>query len=196
MTRDVSSRLHVQRAGDLVERSATVYTTTHRYLLTHRWTHPADRAPLAVFILLNPSTATAAVDDPTVRRCRGFARREQCGGLAILNLFAARATDPRALTAHPDPVGEYNDWFLSACTRTAPGPVIAGWGMHGHLHHRARTVAARLRQAGVPLLCLGLTKTGQPRHPLYLPRTAALLPWPATTAHHGADSTDRQETAA
>jgi hypothetical protein len=180
MTNQLPARLRVQRAGNLLENSATVYTATHRYLLTHRWTPASDPAPLAVFILLNPSTATATVDDPTVRRCRGFARREQCGGLVIVNLFALRATNPRALAGHPDPIGEHNDRFLTAYTRAADGPVIAGWGAHGHLHHRATTVTGRLRQAGVSLLCLGLTKTGQPRHPLYLPRTAPLHPWPDT----------------
>lgn len=170
--------IQVERAGNLLESSATVSTTAHRYLLTHRWGPATD--PLAVFILLNPSTATATVDDPTVRRCRGFARREQCGALMILNLFALRATDPQALTRHPDPVGEHNDRFLTACTAAADGPVIAGWGTHGHLHHRATTVAVQLRQAGVALLCLGRTTSGQPRHPLYLPRTAPLQPWTAT----------------
>jgi hypothetical protein len=171
------TELSVQRAGNLVENSATVYTPTHRYLLTHRWTPPQDPTPVAVFILLNPSTATATTDDPTVRRCVRFARREACGGLVILNLFALRSTNPRLLATHPDPVGAHNDLFLRLYTTGHDGPVIAGWGAHGRLHSRADTVTARLRAAGVELLCLGTTITGQPRHPLYLRADTPLRPY-------------------
>lgn len=164
--------LSVERTGNLWESNESVYQDSYRYVLTRHWLtgHATDRA---VFILLNPSTATAVADDPTVRRCIRFARREGCGGLVILNLFALRSTNPHALSTHPDPVGPHNDWFLATYTRTT-GPVIAGWGTHGTLHHRAETVTHQLHAAGVPLKCLGTTTAGQPRHPLYLPNTAPL----------------------
>jgi hypothetical protein len=109
-----------------------------------------------------------------------FARRERCGGLVILNLFALRSTDPRALTQDPDPVGVHNDLFLRLYTTGCVGPVVAGWGVHGHLHDRAATVTAALRAAGVALLCLGTTTAGQPRHPLYLRADTPMRPYVTT----------------
>ena len=84
--------------------SARVY----RYLLTRRW----GTVPAMVWIMLNPSTADAFAEDPTIRRCLIFAHREGCGGLTVVNLFALRSTDPKALTRHPDPVGPANDTFI------------------------------------------------------------------------------------
>lgn len=142
----------------------------YRYALTRQW----DTAvPPAVFVMLNPSTADAARPDPTVTRCAGFALRENCGGLVIVNLFALRATDPRELRGHPDPVGPGNDWFIREhCT--AGRLVIAAWGAHGRLLGRDQAVLALLREARAAALCLGVTAGGMPRHPLYLPRTAQL----------------------
>jgi hypothetical protein len=177
MNTPTTDDLCVDQAGNLLDSAATVYTTGYRYLLTHRWTPPTDPAPNAVFILLNPSTATATTDDPTVRRCVRFARRERCGGLVILNLFAVRATDPRALARHPDPVGAHNDLFLRLYTSGHTGPVIAGWGVHGDLGGRAATVTARLRAARVELVCLGTTTAGHPRHPLYLRADTPIRPY-------------------
>jgi hypothetical protein len=123
--------------------------------------------------MLNPSTADAFRTDPTVTRCARFARRENCGGLVIVNLFALRATDPRELRRHPDPVGAGNDLFIREHCR--PGRlVIAAWGAHGRARDRDRAVLAMLREARVAVHCLGVTVGGMPRHPLYLPRDAQL----------------------
>lgn len=152
-----------ERDGNLWETSTAVFDAarTYRYLLTRTW---ASGPPL-VFVMLNPSTADAGTDDPTIRRCIGFACREGAGGLVVLNLFALRATDPRELVAHPEPVGGSNDEFLAAHTRRHV--VIAAWGAHGRHHHRGATVARALQRAGTRLVCLGITRDGQPRHPLY-----------------------------
>jgi len=143
---------------------------THRYLLTRSWASGGT----AVFVMLNPSTADAQMDDPTIRRCVGFARREGCGGLVVVNLFALRSTDPRALTVHPDPAGPENDavileWGLRG------GPVIAACSASGRLHRRNMTVTALLADAGVELWCLGRTADGSPRHPLYVRADASLI---------------------
>jgi hypothetical protein len=123
--------------------------------------------------MLNPSTADAFRTDPTVTRCVRFARRENCGGLVIVNLFALRATDPRELRRHPDPVGAGNDLFIREHCR--PGRlVIAAWGAHGRVRDRGRAVLAMLREARTAVHCLGVTAGGMPRHPLYLPRDAQL----------------------
>lgn len=132
-----------------------------RYALTREW---GPRAPLVV-IGLNPSTATATEDDPTVRRCIGFARRWGMGGLVMLNIFAYRATDPRELRRVTDPVGVRNNDALRVLTAGVPH-VLCAWGSHGAYRARGGFVAELL--ADRPLRCFGRTKGGHPRHPLYL----------------------------
>lgn len=149
----------------------------YRYVLARSWEH---EGPLCVFVLLNPSTADAIKDDPTVRRCVGFARRFGCGALEIVNLFAFRSTDPRKLKvlSKDEAVGPLNDEVLrEERVRVAErgGFLIAGWGTHGKLFGRDAEVKALL---GGGLLCLGPTKHGHPRHPLYLPNTVRLTPLP------------------
>jgi hypothetical protein len=142
----------------------------YRYALTPQWD---GSRRLAVFVMLNPSTADAVRADPTVTRCLGFARRENCGGLIIVNLFALRATDPRELRGHPDPVGAGNDRFIRE--HCAAGRlVIAAWGAHGRLGGRDRAVLALLGEARIAVRSFGVTTGGMPRHPLYLPRGAQL----------------------
>lgn len=157
---------------------------THRYLLTRGW----GRARRMVLLMLNPSTADATTDDPTIARVTRFAIREGCGGLAVLNLFALRATDPDELARSADPVGPDNDDMIDALTADPGQPVVLAWGAIAYRSaHRPRTdaVTARLQARGVPLRCLGRTRAGHPRHPLYLPATAPLTPWqpPAQIAH-------------
>jgi hypothetical protein len=152
----------------LVERASALFSQnrTHRYLLTRVW--DADK-PATTWIMLNPSTADAFVLDPTVRRCIGFARRWGFGAVRVANLFALRSTDPSALYTHPEPIGEHNDRaILDACEgeRTC---VIAAWGVHGRrCGNRALTVVALLHEVGRTIHCLGTTKDGDPRHPLYV----------------------------
>ncbi|MEU1908427.1 DUF1643 domain-containing protein [Streptomyces hygroscopicus] len=150
----------------------------YRYLLTRIW--DTSRPPM-VWIMLNPSTADALADDATIRRCTGYARRERCGGIAVVNLFALRSTDPRALRDHPNPVGPHNDAFLRHAT-AGLGPVVVAWGAGGVLGDRAAAVTQGLTAAGVRLHALGVTSTGQPRHPLYLPRNAVLTRYTGTGA--------------
>ncbi|MFD9443357.1 DUF1643 domain-containing protein [Streptomyces sp. NPDC060001] len=144
----------------------------YRYLLTRIW----DRSvtPM-VFVMLNPSTADAMVDDPTIRRCMGFARREEAGGLVVANLFALRSTNPRVLQFHSHPTGgATNDAFIRQAAGMSP-LVVAAWGAAGVLHDRGMEVTGMLRDGGVRLRCLGTTSTGQPRHPLYLPGAAQIV---------------------
>ncbi len=150
----------------------------YRYALTRIWD---PDAATVVFIMLNPSTADALTDDPTIRRCQGFARHWGAGGLLALNRFALRATDPRALKTATDPVGPANDsaitQLLSQQSETG-GPVVAAWGNHGSLLGRAATVTVTVTGLGVRLWSLGCTGSGQPRHPLYLPADAPLIAFP------------------
>lgn len=159
----MTSLIH-ERSGDLVEQREAVFDPdrVYRYLLTRVW--DPDRAPM-VIIGLNPSTADGFADDHTITRCRAFARREGCGGLAMVNLFAYRSTDPDALKYVCDAVGPDNDTFLREAA-AAGAPVVAAWGVHGALGGRDQTVfellSSVLTTVGRPLTCLGLTATGSP----------------------------------
>jgi hypothetical protein len=141
----------------------------YRYWLTRTW--DATR-PSVCFIMLNPSTADAARDDPTIRRCVGFGERWGCGGVHVVNLFALRATDPKALRAHADPVGPENDEWIRRGVRGRA--VVAAWGASPLAARRARDVLKLTDTAGV--WCLGVTRDGHPRHPLYVPNDAPLVP--------------------
>lgn len=146
----------------------------YRYELGRLWD---DTLPSLVVIGLNPSTADEAEDDPTIRRCMGFARGFGCGSLIMLNLFAWRATDPRELRRVPHPIGIDNDsHILRAGVFWPPAIIVAAWGVHGALYGRAREVRRLLRTEDVHHL--GLTKDGHPRHPLYLRADTPLTPWP------------------
>ena len=147
----------------------------YRYALGRRW----GAGPEALFVLLNPSTADAAGDDPTLRRCMGFARREGCGASRTVNLFGWRATSPKdLLIAGKDAVGPRNAAALRAALAECDGPVIVGWGAHEAAIPRAVALGQLASEQGRTLHCLGVTKTGQPRHPLYIRAEAALVPWP------------------
>jgi len=146
----------------------------YRYLLTRGDAGARDHV---VFVMLNPSTADARRNDPTITRCIGFADRLGCPRLSIVNLFALRATDPRRLYRARDPVGPDNDAAIAAAVRDAT-LVVAAWGNHGALHDRAAAVL-RLLPA---VHHFGLTRLGQPRHPLYLPGAAPLTAPSARTS--------------
>lgn len=145
---------------------------TYRYALWRRWN--ADDSDVG-FIGLNPSTADEAKDDPTIRRCIGFAKAWGYGGVVMLNLFAFRATEPADMKVATDPVGPMNDHILREYAEVC-GRLIAAWGVHGEFQRRDLWVA-RLNRVGIgrktPYVgdlfeCLGTTKDGFPRHPLYV----------------------------
>jgi hypothetical protein len=147
----------------------------YRYLLTRTWNDNRDALP---FVMLNPSTADAEIDDPTIRRCISFAEREGAGGIMVANLYAYRATDPTSLWAREDPYGPANDHALMqvASFAAAAGiPIVCAWGVHGGRNNRPIVM---MQQAGARLVCLGRTKDGHPRHPLYVKGTQPLEPYP------------------
>lgn len=145
----------------------------YRYRLWRNWDE--TRPPMA-FVMLNPSTADATADDPTIRRCIGFARREGCGGLQVVNLYALRATRPVHLLDHPDPEGPENCAAWAETLYEEPAPVVvAAWGAGGGMVGLPESKA--LRGASANWRCLGTTKTGEPRHPLYVRGDQELVPW-------------------
>jgi hypothetical protein len=138
----------------------------YRYRLTRPSEVLSPERGGALFVMLNPSTADAELDDPTIRRCRGFARTWGCAGLAVANLYALRSTDPAALWWHLDPVGPENDQHLAALAREF-GDVVCAWGANAK-PERVSAFLALVREAGARTWCLGVTKSGAPRHPLYV----------------------------
>lgn len=145
----------------------------YRYTLWRRW----DDGPLISFIGLNPSTADEIHNDPTVTRCIRFAGREGAGGMAMLNLFAFRATDPKIMKAQADPVGPENDLTIATWVKQSE-IVVCCWGSHGRHMERSKALLEQLRQCGADNLHhLGLTKTGEPKHPLYLRADTPLQPF-------------------
>ena len=146
---------------------------TYRYLLWRKWGGSLDS--VLSFVMLNPSTADALKDDPTIRRCIALAKRERLGGIQVVNLFAYRSTDPAVLGRVPDPVGPSNDHFIRE--QVFPGRVIVvAWGSV-RFQGRIGQVMGMLREHG-RAYCLGTTKNGSPRHPLYLPSSTPLVSFP------------------
>ena len=148
----------------------------YRYRLWRLWD---DLAPVMVWVMLNPSTADADVDDPTIRKCIGFAKQHHYGGIIVGNLFAYRATDPKELGKVKDPVGPKNDQhILWACTAPMMLSVVAGWGT-------AKTRLIRERAGRVKVLiqggarrdikCFKASTDRSPWHPLYLPYSSRLV---------------------
>lgn len=136
----------------------------HRYWLARHWA----AAPPLIWILINPSTADAAKDDPTARVCMGRARRANCGGIIIVNAYSLMETDPEKMLLDPARVGPEADVHLRRALLVAKlqgAPVICGWG--GSIEPaRSQTVRQMIRDMGITPLCLGVTKSGEPRHPL------------------------------
>jgi hypothetical protein len=144
----------------------------YRYRLTRRW----SEAPTVAFIMLNPSTADGSLDDPTIRRCIGYAQTWGYGGLAVGNLYALRATAPEELQQVRDPIGSDNDRCLECLAQTA-ARVVCAWGTDPAAHTaRTDTVIGLLRRCHAKLMALRLTRSGQPAHPLY--QRADLVPIP------------------
>lgn len=123
--------------------------------------------PRVAFVMLNPSTADAEVNDPTIRRCIGFARDWGYGSIEVVNLFSYRATRPQQLKQASDPVGERTNEFIVAASDRAELLVLA-WGNWGTLLNRDCEVLELLGDR--PAYCLERNRSGQPRHPLYASR--------------------------
>jgi hypothetical protein len=149
----------------------------YRYTLWREWdvgslTGCSDDLPNShaylMVIGLNPSTADETKDDPTIRKCIGFAKRWGYGALCMTNLFAWRSTDPRQMKFAERPIGEDNQHHLLSCAYEA-GMVLAAWGAHGKHMHQDLTVGDWLREIGTQLYCLKKNADGSPMHPLYVP---------------------------
>lgn len=139
----------------------------YRYDLVRHWRSTGE---LLLWIMLNPSTADASIDDPTIRKCQGFARRWGYRGIVVVNLFALRATDPSELRSHPHPVGPDTDETIAGWLGDdRVGSVVEAWGAHPEAFARGYFVSQTVRRLRRnPPMRLGSTQSGAPRHPLYV----------------------------
>jgi len=174
-----------QRAHPIERKTQFSPCRQYRYTLWRDWDFPAlplgapedgfdgfkqlkDAGEYAMFIGLNPSTADETKDDPTIRKCIGFAKRWGYGALCMTNLFAFRATDPKVMKHEENPVGRANLRCLQEYAAKA-GIVVAAWGVNGRHMAMDKIVRQWLSDAGVKLYCLRMTASGFPEHPLYVP---------------------------
>jgi hypothetical protein len=156
----------IERGADLSD------CELYRYRLTRNW----SAARPAIFVMLNPSTADATVDDRTIGRCMSFARSWGCGGIFVLNLFAFRATNPKVMAEAADPIGPDNDGILRLlqnAIRFRESPVVAAWGSHP----MAAARAAEVYPIFGAMKALAINKDGAPKHPLYVKGDAQLVDW-------------------
>lgn len=136
----------------------------YRYRLFRQW---SPEGGTVNFIMLNPSKADEFRNDPTVERCERRARQLGFGAFCVTNIFAWRDTDPKAMRQVSEPIGPLNDDVLID-RAIQSDQIITAWGAHGEHRERGPQVARMLRNAGLPLYHLGLSKFGHPRHPLYI----------------------------
>lgn len=179
------------RDGDFVGRAQFNADRTRRYVLIRRWAHADGRNVEGVesltWCMLNPSTAGAAEDDATIRKCMGYARRWGYGGIRVLNLFDLILTDSTQL-AHPQVRLTANSPENDATWRfwlepihgqvwTSKPDVVVAWGDQGRLLNRDRWAAEQFARVGVEPLCIGTTKAGQPLHPGRTSYDLERVPW-------------------
>jgi len=136
-----------------------------RYRLTRQW---GEGAALP-FVMLNPSTADAEQDDPTIRKCVGFAKRMGYDGIEVVNLYAYRATKPADLKKAGYPRGPENDRHIEAAlVESHANSVICAWGVNARGLSRPTEVLEIIRRTGMRPTALKLTDDGIPCHPLML----------------------------
>lgn len=167
--------------SDLHQKSIVVFSNceNYRFLLRRVWN---KSLPQIGFLMLNPSTADERINDPTIERCQRRAIVMGFGSLCIVNLFPIRSTDPNVLN-DCDPYGDIHD-ANSYITGAAvvSDLLICAWGNHKAAKQRAKDVTELLFRAGFAkkMHCLGTNNDGSPKHPLYVPYSAPIKPWPTS----------------
>ena len=151
---------------------SAVFSDPYRYELARWW----GKGATLVWVMLNPSSAGAQSDDPTIRRCVGFTKSDRFGfqGMKVVNLFGLVATDPAELRLADDPVGPENHEYVERALHHGL-TAVAAWGAAVDSTPRAQPEVEFFMETahdkGVPVMCLGTTLRDHPKHPLYLPAT-------------------------
>lgn len=169
-----------------IRRTATISECgKYRYHLARIWAEGPSHTGLQhlwqprelIFVMLNPSTADAYEDDPTIRRCIGFAKRDDYDSVGVMNLYAGRATKPNDLFTMNDPEGPENEYHWEKLKKSA-ATIICAWGAEKRAQKQAKKFIRFME--GRELHCLGRTKAGSPKHPLYLKAETSVEPFAAT----------------
>lgn len=146
----------------------------YRYLLRRTWDHSKPRV---LYVMLNPSTADASIDDPTIRSCVRLAKSWGYGGIEVVNLFGWRATDPDELPKQFDPTGPDNEGVVENAINRCDIVVFA-WGVCKFAERRGRKLRDTVRRHRPMVYCIGKTKDGHPKHPLYIKSGTPLQAFP------------------
>jgi len=147
----------------------------YRYLLKRSWGVGRN----ILFIMLNPSTADAKKNDPTVKRCCDYAKKWGFASITVCNLFGYRSTQPEALVTVENPVGVANMAYIENAM-TMSDTIVAAWGNNvlPNFHmHTVYMVSEKARELGKDIFCLGINDNGQPVHPLYQKADVELKVW-------------------
>jgi len=176
----VPAQYHIESAPLLFGRGEAVFSLdrVYRYRLSRMW---SDRpwgtdSDYALWVMLNPSTADAFQLDPTCARVESFTKKWGLDGFVVVNLFGLCSTDPRALLRHPDPAGPANSEFIAGAA-TYASVIVAAWGAHPRAALQAQGVMEILAAHPQGVSCLGTTRAGHPRHPLYVKGGTELVPY-------------------
>lgn len=143
----------------------------YRYRLIRMWGRVID--PTILWVMLNPSTADAKIDDMTIKRCMSFSRAWGFGHMLVGNVFAYRSTDPKVLRtlSRAEAKGPDNHKHLTHMAEISQA-IVCAWGNPG-----GKTLPTALMPHTAKLHHVGMTKSGAPRHPLYLPDTTTMTRW-------------------
>ncbi len=166
--------------GDSFTSAVISQCKRYRYVLRRRldYGYHSARESSVLWVMLNPSTADAVIDDPTIGKCLAFSRGWGFKQMSVVNLFALRSTDPKALSqcSLEESIGPDNDAYIREEAAYAQ-EVICAWGIHGALGGRPERVMSTLRLADAELKALRVCKNGEPGHPLYLAANTERFPY-------------------
>lgn len=145
----------------------------YRHWLYRSWDESKE---VCCFIMLNPSTADANFDDPTIRRCISFSKSWGYGALVVVNLFDYRSTDPKNLKSCDNPLSDMADHFIKQALDNLH-LIVPAWGNHGSFLGRSDKIKELIESYDTPekILCLGFNKSGEPKHPLYVKSDTKLI---------------------
>lgn len=171
------SQIQELQGVDPSKASGAVFDRSGRYrYLLWRSIEDGGGKGTVCFVMLNPHKADAKSNDPTITRCVNFVRTWGYDRLSVVNLFAYMAKEPRELILRREPVGQLNDRYIYG-SMVGADLIVAAWGNYGSHMGRSTRVLSMAKEWGLGLQCLDRNATGEPKHPLYLPKTATPLPF-------------------
>lgn len=145
----------------------------HRYWLDRTY----GEGPTVAFGMLNPSMATHEDNDPTVGRCEGFAKREKAGRMIVVNLFGLVSPEPDDLLRSANPFGDWNEDYIRRAIREADVFILAFGAPKKPIRMKSWITRRLLQNEGRAFWCLGKSKDGWPKHPLYLKGDTKIEEW-------------------